>query len=454
MRSTLPAIAALLLGVALLLLGNGLQGTLLPLRAQIEAFDPLSIGVLGSSYFLGFALGGYFGPRVVRRVGHIRSFAAMVATASAVVLIHSLVISPPLWWAMRVISGACFAVLYIVIESWLNEKSTNESRGGVFAIYAVISFATLGVGQSLLLLGAPDSADLFILSSILVSVAAVPVALTKAEQPAPIQTAEINLKRLFSVSPVGFIGCLSVGVANGAFWSLAPIFAQNQSGAAGGGAEVIAAFMALVILTGAVGQWPLGYLSDRMDRRFVIVGGSAISATIGLSLWASSGLDPLIVLALAGAYGFFAFPLYSLCVAHVNDFVEPTRFVETASGLSLIWGAGAVIGPILGSGAIDLLGAGGMFATTAVFHTALVGFTLYRMGRRAAPPEAERGVFIDAVRVGVTVSTVDPLAETDPKDQAVGEGDAAATGSPDETGEKAAEADPAPNSFEETKPET
>lgn len=404
MRSTLPAIAALLVGVALLLVGNGLQNTLLPLRAQLEAFSPFEIGLLGSSYFLGFALGGYYGPHLVQRVGHIRCFTAMVATVSAVVLAYSLVREPVIWWGLRILTGVCFAAIYIVIESWLNERSTNETRGTVFAIYSIIGFVTLAIGQLLLPLASPSEFQLFILSSILVSVASVPVALTKAAQPSPVASIEVKVGGLFKISPVGFVGCLAVGAANGCFWSLAPIFAQGDSG----DTEQVAAFMALVIFTGAIGQWPLGFFSDRMDRRIVIVVASVVSAGAGAALALLSGLGGMTVLVLAAIYGAFAFPIYSLSVAHVNDFVDPEHFVEAASGLSLIWGAGAVLGPLIGSAAVGAIGPQGLFAVTAALHASLALFALYRMRRRAAAAQEERGDFLDAMRVSTMISTIDP----------------------------------------------
>ena len=207
MTSVVAPIAALLLSVAFLLMGNGLQGTLLPLRANLEAFGALDIGVLGSAYFLGFAIGCLYGPHVVRRAGHIRTFTAMVAIASCIVLAHALVVSPVVWWLMRAATGYCFAVLFMVIESWLNEKATNENRGFVFSVYTIINLTVLTLGQLMLVLDDPGDFPLFSLASILVSIAAVPVALTTAPAPAPIAAVKIRIGHLFRLSPVGFVGC-------------------------------------------------------------------------------------------------------------------------------------------------------------------------------------------------------------------------------------------------------
>ncbi len=278
MTSAFAPITALLLSVALLLMGNGLQGTLLPVRANLEAFSALDIGVLGSSYFIGFAAGCLYGPRLIRRAGHIRAFAALVAIASCVVLVHALFLNPVLWWGLRATTGFCFAVLYMVIESWLNEKSTNETRGFIFSLYTMINLTVITIGQLMLGLDRPEDFPLFLLASILVSLTAVPVALTRAEAPAPVQSVKIRLKYLYNLSPVGVMGCLAVGLANGSFWALAPVFAQMKGADTWG----VAIFMSVAVIAGAIGQWPLGRLSDKTDRRRIIIVATCGSATAGL----------------------------------------------------------------------------------------------------------------------------------------------------------------------------
>ena len=247
MRTTIAPIAALLLGVAILLTGNGLQGTLLPLRAQIEAFSMLDIGMMGSAYNLGFALGCLLASFIVRRVGHIRSFTGMICIASSVALTHTLFLKPTIWWLLRAVNGFCFAALYMIIESWLNERSTKENRGTVFSIYTIISLTVLTVGQLMIMLYDPAAFPLFCIIAILISLAAVPVALTTAQAPAPISNVKIRLRRLFNTSQVGFAGCLTVGLANGTFWSFGPIFAK-QSGLDISG---IAFFMSITAIAGA-----------------------------------------------------------------------------------------------------------------------------------------------------------------------------------------------------------
>jgi len=407
-------ITALLLSAALLLMGNGLQGTLLPVRANIEAFSATDIGILGSAYFFGFAAGCLYGPRLIRRAGHIRAFAALVAIASCVVLVHSLFLNAYLWWVLRAMTGFCFAALYMIIESWLNEKSTNETRGFVFSLYTIINLTVITVGQLMLGLDRPEDFPLFLLASILVSLAAVPIALTRAEAPAPVRSVKIRLAHLYRLSPVGVVGCLAVGLANGSFWALAPVFAQNKGADPWG----VAVFMSVGVLAGALGQWPLGRLSDKMDRRKVIIAAACGAAAAGglFVLWAPPWGDGL--LALIFLFGLFALPIYGIAVAHMNDYVEADGYVEAASGLLLVFALGAVVGPVISSILTRFLGPDALFGMTAGVHLCLAAFALYRMSRRAPAPEEEHVAFTDSLNLAQTVSTIDPGAVDEEEDAA------------------------------------
>lgn len=396
-------ITALLLSVALLLMGNGLQGTLLPVRANLEDFSPTDIGILGSAYFFGFAAGCLYGPRLIRRAGHIRAFTALVAIASCVVLVHSLVLNAYLWWVLRAMTGFCFAALYMIIESWLNEKSTNETRGFVFSLYTIINLTVMTVGQLMLGLDRPENFSLFMLASILVSLATVPIALTRAEAPAPIRSVKIRVPHLYRLSPVGVVGCLAVGLANGSFWSLAPVYAQEKGADTWG----VAVFMSVAVLAGALAQWPLGRLSDKMDRRKVIIGAACGAATAGLLfvLWAPASIVGL--LALIFLFGLFTLPIYSITVAHMNDYIEPGGYVEAASGLLLVYAMGAVVGPLVSSIFMQYSGPDALFAVTASVHLALAGFAFYRMRLRARAPEEERAAFSESLNLAQTVATIE-----------------------------------------------
>lgn len=421
MHAAVAPISALLFGVALLMAGNGVQVTLLPVRAGIENFGALDIGILGSAYFVGFAIGCFFGPHVVRRVGHIRTFAAIVAVASCSALLHAIVLEPVVWWALRAGTGFCFAVLYMVIESWLNEKSTNENRGFVFSIYTIINLTVITAGQMTLILGEPSDFLLFAVSSILVSLAAVPVALTSAPAPAPIALVRIRLRHLYRLSPVGVVGCAAVGMANGSFWALGPVFAQSG----GNTTTDVALFMSIGVIAGAIGQWPLGRLSDRIDRRQVIILACSGGALAGVGAVLLAQAWPGAPFVFAFLFGFFAFPLYALTVAHLNDFVDPEGYVEAAGGMLLVFAIGAAIGPLFASVVIETVGVIYLFAYTAVIHAVTAVFAIYRMHKRTPVADEDQVPFTDSLLYSQTVSVVDPLSppeedEEDAPDQDAG----------------------------------
>ncbi len=403
MLRALAPVAALLLSVAFMLMGNGLQSTLLPMRAQLEAYSSVEIGVLGSAYFVGFALGCWRGAILIRRVGHIRTFAAVVAISSTSALVHALVVEPMVWWAVRLLSGACVAILFMVIESWLNEKSTNETRGLVFSVYTAINLTVISIGQLMIAFGSPEGFPLFLLASILISWAAVPVAMTKSESPEPPEQIGVRIGYLLRLSPVGFVGSFVVGVTNGAFWALAPVVAQGGTS----NTALAAIFIAVAVIGGAVGQYPLGKISDRMDRRrlIVVVTGLAALSGLGLGFFGASGETLLMLIGFI--FGVFAFPLYSLCVAHANDFVEGKSFVEAASGLLLVFSAGAVVGPIIASALMKAQGVPALFGFTAIVHVCLAIYTVYRISRREAVPAEDRSTFAEAITAVQTILPID-----------------------------------------------
>jgi MFS family permease len=407
MTASLAPVAALLLSTALLLAGNGLQGTLVPVRASIEAFSTNSIGLMGTTYFFGFAAGCVLAPRMVRRAGHIRTFAAMAAIASAVALAHALILEPTVWSVFRGITGFCFAALYVVIESWLNERSTNENRGTILSIYNVINLTVITVGQMMLTLYDPAAFPLFALASILVSVAAVPLAMTASIPPAPVQIITLPLRKLYAETPVGMVGTVAVGLANGAFWTLGPVFAREI----GLGVTGIALFMSITVLAGAAGQWPLGRLSDRIDRRLVIIFACVVGAAAGV------GLDLLIqfgsrgILAFTVLYGAVTFPLYALCVAHTNDRMDPHEFVQASSALLLLYAGGAMVGPPMAAYLMSMVGPKGLFLFTAGTHAITAVFALSRLRLRAAMAPEDKEHFVAVPRTSATIYAIDPRAE-------------------------------------------
>ena len=371
MNKTLAPVAALLISVSILLAGQGLQGTLLPVRASLEDFTTVAIGAMGATYFLGFTLGCLKGGELVRRVGHVRVFLAMSAIASASPLIHGLVVNPVAWGVLRLLTGFCLSVLYIVIESWLNDSATNENRGVIFSIYSMITLSVLAAGQMMTLMYDPSGFELFIVASVLVSIGAVPVALSTAPSPEQPDSVAIDLPRLYRISPSGTFACLVIGLANGSFWALSPLFAAKT----GNNVSAAAWFMTAAVVGGAITQWPLGLLSDRIGRRKVLVGVSFAGSLAGLGLFL---LAPVLefwsAIVLAALWGTLAFPLYAIAVAYANDFAGPSEYVTVSSGLLLVYGLGAIAGPFIASILMTYIGSGGLFGFSAFVHMALVVF--------------------------------------------------------------------------------
>ena len=441
MSKTFAPVAALLLAVALLLTGNGLLGTLIPVRAQLEDFSIFAIGLLGSSYFIGFGAGCFYGPHLLRRAGHIRVFTAMASIVSAVVLGHGLIAIELPWWLMRVITGFCFAVLYIVIESWLNEASSNENRGKVLSAYLVINLTVITVGQMMLTLEDPAEFELFALASILVSISVVPIALTAARAPAQIETVHLNIGKLFETSPIAFVGCIGVGLANGAFWTLAPLFVQR----AGYDVAAVALVMSATVLGGAIGQWPIGRLSDRMDRGVLLGWVSLAAGVLSVGVIVASALSVGALLVAAAAWGALSFPLYAVAVAQANDHAQPSEYVEVSGGLLFAYAAGAVVGPLLATVFMDLLEVGGLYVFAASVQVALAMF-VYRQIKRGKPlAETEHHLTMaEALQTAHTVSTVfDATLASEESGDALQESTGAAedtsTGTDDSPDPKAAE---------------
>ncbi|HET7718153.1 MAG TPA: MFS transporter, partial [Bauldia sp.] len=262
MIATIGPVTSLLVGVAFLISGHGLQLTLIPLRASIEGWSPFEIGLIGSAYYVGFVAGCLAAPYLILRAGHIRSFAAFVSLCSAVTIFQAVVVAVIPWIVFRLLVGVVFAGLYMVTESWLNDRATNQNRGRIMSAYIAVNFSAITVGQFMVTLAEPTSFILFALASIMVSLSAIPVALTTSAQPAPLPIARLRPRELYAASPVGIVGVTVVGVANGAFWALAAVYAVGE----GLGSNEVAIFTGLATIGGALAQWPAGRISDGVDR--------------------------------------------------------------------------------------------------------------------------------------------------------------------------------------------
>lgn len=353
MSATIRTTGALLFSMGLLMLGNGLQSSLISLRASLEGFSTQLTGILMTGYFVGFLVGSMLTPRIVAQVGHIRVFAALASLASSMVLIHPVLIEAWSWFVMRLVTGFCIAGLFIVAESWLNDSASNATRGQLLSLYMVITTGAMACGQLLLNLADPAGFELFILISVLVSLALLPILLSATPAPSFAAPEHMSLLRLYRSSPLGILGCFGTGMSTGAMLGMGVIYAQQI------GLELsrISLFMGLIFIGGVSLQWPIGKLSDTFDRRKVLFVVTFLAALTALLAVAVARLSVPGLLAVVFVFGGLALPMYSLCVAHTNDALEPQQMVAASSNLVLTYGVGAALGPSLAAAVMGLLGA-------------------------------------------------------------------------------------------------
>jgi len=389
MFSAYRPILSLLRGTAFLLAASGLHGLLLPLRGQLEGFSTASLGLLGTAWAGGFVAGCFFAPRLVRKVGHVRAFGAFAATGAIIALLTGLVINEVVWIVLRAFTGFTMAGAFMVIESWLNEKATNENRGTVFGLYMMVTYASIMGGQMIVAAGDISQASLFMVAGIFFCCSLIPTAVSSAATPRPLQDVSLDLKGLYANSPVAFAACLLIGVANGAWGTLGAVYGARV----GISTAEIALMMSLVVVAGAALQMPAGRLSDRTDRRYVLAGAAFGAATVGLLIFAITPRSGSFVIAMTAAYGALAYTLYSVAVAHANDHARPEDFVKVSGGLLLLYGFGTMIGPMLGAALMGSLRPESLFLATALAHFVLAGYTLLRISRRAPVPVQDREAF-------------------------------------------------------------
>ncbi|MDN2568386.1 MFS transporter [Aquibium sp. A9E412] len=412
MLSPFASIVSLLFGTAFLLTASGLHALLLPIRGQAEGFSATALGLLGTSWAAGFVAGCFVAPWLVRRVGHVRAFGACAATAAIIALLTGMIVDPVAWVLLRVFTGFAMAGAFMVIESWLNERATNENRGTVFGVYMIVTYVAIMTGQMVVAVGDTATAMLFMTTGILFCLSLIPTAVSTAVAPQPLTRVSLDLKGLFANSPVAFLGCLLVGTANGAWGTLGAVYGARI----GISTFEIALMMSLAVVAGAALQMPIGRASDRTDRRFVIAGGATGAALFALVVFFAAPRDAVFIIVLATAYGALSYTLYSVTVAHANDHAAPEDFVKVSGGLLVLYGFGTMIGPLAGALFMEWLRPEGLFLATALAHLLLAGYAALRISRRAPVPLEEREAFktLPAERA-VTPQAVmlDPRAEGD-----------------------------------------
>jgi MFS family permease len=372
MQSLLRSTFSLLLSAAILLMGHGLQYTLIPLYGVSLGWESTTIGFIGSSYFTGFVLGCLTVPKLVARVGHIRVFAVLVALTAGSMLFIGIVDRFELWIVARLIMGWAMAGIYMVMESWLNEKTPTEYRGSILSIYAVITLGAICVGQ--LLVGFDLGYErLFMLSGALLVLGILPIGLTTSSAPNPIPNIKLSFRRIFSVSQIAMVGAFLGGFISGGFWALGPVVADANGLAAG----QVGAFMAVTLLGGAVLQYPLGRMSDNIDRRLVIAGLAVFGCAACMVAMLPLYDHPWFIYMTMFAFGGLVFPLYALCLAHANDNTD-LSVMEVGSAILMMNSLGSVFGPLVVSFLIAYTQQA-LFIVSAVSFSLLAFWTLFRI---------------------------------------------------------------------------
>ena len=384
MLKVLASTWALLFGLMLLMLGNGMQGTLLGIRGAIENFSTTQMSIVMSCYFIGFLFGSRLAPEMIRRVGHVRVFAALGTMISAVLILYAAWPNWIAWAAMRVLIGFSFSGVYITAESWLNNASTNETRGQALSLYLIVQMIGIIAAQILLNFADPSGFILFVIPSVLVSLAFTPILLSVSPAPAFESTRPLSFRRLYQASPLGCVGMFLLGGVFSAQFGMAAVWGTQ----AGLSIRDLSIFVASIYVGGLFLQFPIGWLSDRMDRRLLILGLAAVGAAV-LMLPVIFDLPFPLLIGVGALMGGISNPLYSLLLAYVNDYLEKSDMAAASAGLIFINGLGAISGPIITGWMMGVIGPSGFFLFMAVIFALLTAYAMYRMTRRRRTPEAQ-----------------------------------------------------------------
>ncbi|MDQ2065391.1 MFS transporter [Xinfangfangia sp. CPCC 101601] len=364
----------------LLMVGNGVQGSLLGIRGTLEAFDTMQLSVVMSAYFLGFLVGSRLAPEMIRSVGHVRVFAALASLISAVLVTYPMLVEWQIWAIMRVVIGFGFAGIYITAESWLNNTATNETRGQALSLYMMVQMVGIVTSQGLLAMGDPFGYDMFLISSVLVSLSFLPILLAKTPAPTFESTARLGVRELYAISPLGCVGMLISGGIFSAMFGMAAVWGTLSLLSV----SQIALFVSALYVGGLMLQYPVGYFSDRMDRRTIMLWLSA-AATVVLLVPTIFILPFWAMLIVAMILGGITYPMYSLLIAYTNDFLSKEQMAAASAGLIFINGFGSIFGPLIVGWLMGVVGTRGFFLFMCVLYAIMAGYTLWRMSRRAAP---------------------------------------------------------------------
>jgi MFS family permease len=403
MWQVLKSAWALLAGILLLMVGNGLQGSLMGIRGSIEEFSTSELSIITSAYFVGFLFGSRLAPEMIRRVGHIRVFAALGSFISAVLILYPTIAEPWAWILLRVIFGFSISGVYVTAESWLNNAATNETRGKALSLYMIVQMSGIVISQALLNVADPAGFILFVIPSVLVSLSFAPILLSVTPTPAFEATKAMSLKELYTVSPTGIVGMFLMGMIFAAQFGMASVYGTE----AGLTVAQISVFISAIFLGGLVLQYPVGWLSDRMDRRILILGTSVIGA-LGAIIGAVFGSAFEAILVAAFLIGGMSNPLYSLLIAYTNDYLGTEDMAAASGGLIFVNGLGAIMGPILTGWAMSVAGPSGFWIYLALTLVAMSVYVIYRTTQRASVYAEEDDY--DAVPYAPVMPTATPVA--------------------------------------------
>nr|WP_319390730.1 MFS transporter [uncultured Cohaesibacter sp.] len=390
MSRSLFSIASLLLGSAFLFFAGGLTGMLLPVRGGIEGFSSFNLGLLGTGWAVGYVSGCLMVPQIVTRAGHIRAFSVMAAMACISVLMSSLLVFPYAWIVLRALAGFAFAGAAMIVEGWLVERSDPKSRGMIFGTYTMVNLFASTAGQMMIAIGTPETFQLFTVASIFYVIALLPTALTKSQAPAPLARAQLNIARLWRNSPVAVIAVLLTGISNGSFGTLAAVYGRDIGLSVSG----VAFFVSASILAGAAAQIPIGFLSDLIDRRLVVILIALVAIGSDSMFVTHAPSTTELAIIYSAVFGAAVYSFYPVLVAHANDHADPSEGLQTSSGLLLLMGCGTMIGPLLGGVLMSIQGPDGLFVSTTVAHIGILLFTIWRLTQRVAVDTEDKGQFI------------------------------------------------------------
>ncbi|ACM35984.1 MULTISPECIES: MFS transporter [Rhizobium/Agrobacterium group] len=383
MIASLASIGALMLSTLLMMAGFGLMNYMLPIRAIAEGWSTFTISIIATGYTFGFTTSCVVTPRLVQKVGHVRVFSALITLLTMSVLLCAIVVDWRAWTLFRGIAGFAIAGSYLIIESWLNERSNNENRGGLFSIYMISCLVGSIGGQYIVPLGDPSQVTLFVVCGLIFSAALFPTALSTAQSPAPLAQARFDLKKLYIRSPIAFVGSLLSGALSGTWSSLGAVYSQRVGLSTAEGAT----FLAAVLAGGAIAQMPLGRLSDRMDRRRVMVGAGLFGVFCCAVMIVLGGISPLALYICGFFVGTVLYPVYSLNVAHANDMADPDEYVTISSAIMILYGFGTVTGPLVTGAIMQGVGPNGLLFSLAISFLLYAGYAAWRMRQRSAVPD-------------------------------------------------------------------